>query len=61
MKPKNFPGRKNKRRVRALSRLGKKIAVSGNFAHKKEAMFLQEYIVAPEEARSIRSKKKRGE
>jgi hypothetical protein len=58
MKPKNFPGRKNKRRMSALKRLQK--FPEETFAYKKEFSALQNTIIPQEQARNIKTKKWRG-
>jgi len=59
MKPKNFPGRKNDRRKRALTRLGAGISMVGVDAKAVEQRALISRIISESEARGIRTKKDR--
>lgn len=64
MKPKNFPGRKNARRCEALARLDQHMASFVADGRRldlanKERSALRSRIVAPDVARSIRTKKDR--
>jgi hypothetical protein len=52
MKPKNFPGRKNKRRIAALERI--------KDGHDQEIVRLYQRIVGDSEARLLKTKKFRG-
>lgn len=57
MKPKNFPGRKNQRRKVALGK--KRVAISGTNSQDEEIAILESRIIDPEQARAIRTKKRR--
>ena len=59
MKPRNFPGRKNDRRKRALKRLGSGISMTGMDAKAIEQRALISSIMSDSEARGIRTKKDR--
>lgn len=60
MKPRNFPGRKNRRRVLALQRLKQTVRYqSGNSSALLEAQNLDDAIVADSVARNTFTKKAR--
>ena len=54
MKPKNFSGRKNRRRIEALARMLPSRRQSSN-----EAARLEQLIVDPATARAVQKKKRR--
>ena len=55
MKPKNFPGSKNERKIRAKDRLVAKINKTDK--DKKDIEILEKRIVGMEDARGIKTKK----
>lgn len=57
MKPKNFPGRKNNRRISALARLKAKVSLKD--ADKVHMDVLTKRILDKNEARRVRTKKDR--
>jgi len=73
MKPKNFPGRKNDRRIKVLDRLEKNLTIpipivqDAKEIHEKritriknELVILKSRIIEPAMARGMRTKKSRG-
>jgi hypothetical protein len=63
MKPKNFPARKNARRIEALDRITERYSSGGrpmSYSTGREFAKLQSVIVSDETARAVRTKKFRG-